>query len=163
MPLPSIRLTNLFGFALAAYGLSLALYSEHFLGYEPCPMCILQRIAIIAVGIAFLLALIHNPKGRGSKVYATTTLLGAILYASIAARHLWIQSLPAEEVPVCSFGVDFMLETFPLWEVFSMILTGSAACAEREEIFGLRIPVWSMIVSFAFAIMSLSILFRRKD
>jgi len=48
---------------------------------EPCPLCISQRLAIMATGLLFLTAAIHN---RGVKIYA----------ADNSARH-WRWSEPA--------------------------------------------------------------------
>ena len=46
---------------LACIGLiATAFYMEYQLGLEPCPMCIVQRIAVALAGAAALIGILHN-------------------------------------------------------------------------------------------------------
>lgn len=133
--------------ALACAGLmGYALYSQHVLGYEPCPLCIFQRVAVLALGAVFLLAAVHGPGPRGRRAYSLLLLLAAAGGAGVAGRHLWLQSLPPERVPACGPGLDYMLESFPFTEVLQTVLSGSGECAEINWRFlGLAMPAWVLI------------------
>ena len=73
--------------------------------------------------------------------------------AGVAARHIWLQNLPAEDVPACGPGLDFMLDTFPLSDVLAMVFSGSGECAEISWMFlGLSMPVWVLIAFLGLSI-----------
>ncbi len=146
MTLPSIRAT-FGGIALASLGLmGFALYLQHQVGLDPCPLCISQRIALIAVGITALLAFLHNPALTGQRIWATLTGFFALSGAGLAARHVWIQHLPPEKVPACGPGLEYLLDVFPWQEVIIMMLQGDGNCAEVTWTWlGLSIPAWTLI------------------
>ena len=51
----------LFGGFLFCFSLFVAaLYMQHVMELEPCPLCILQRVLVMVTGIFFLIAAIHN-------------------------------------------------------------------------------------------------------
>ncbi len=126
--------------------MAVALIFEYGMGLQPCPMCVLQRIAVITVGLVALVAAIHNPRTKGIRVYGCAATIVALLGAGVAVRHLWLQSLPADQVPACGPGLDYLLEVFPLTDVLSMILTGDGSCAEVVwSLFGISIPGWTLV------------------
>lgn len=143
--------------ALACAGLmAYALYAQHGLGLEPCPLCILQRVAVIATGLVFLVAAVHGPAGRGRWVYAGLAFLAAAIGAGIASHHVWLQSLPADQVPACGPGFDYMMEAFPLGQALRMIFAGSGECAEVDwTLLGLSMPVWTLIGFIGLALWAL--------
>ena len=81
-----------------------ALYAQHVMLLDPCPLCILQRFAVIGLGIIFLIAALHNPGKTGRRVYAV--LLGIVAAAGIgiAGWHVRLQNMPADQVPGCGPG-----------------------------------------------------------
>lgn len=145
MPL-SFRSACLLGF-LACVGLmAYALYAQHGLGLNPCPLCILQRMAVIGVGVVFLIAGVHAPAAIGRWVYGGLAFLVAAIGAGVAGRHVWLQSLPPDQVPACGPGFDYMIDAFPLSKALSMIFTGSGECAEVDwQFLGLSMPWWTLI------------------
>lgn len=123
-----------------------ALYSQYVLDLEPCPLCVFQRIAMIGTGLFFLLAWLHGPGNAGARVYGTLAGLAALAGAGVAARHVWLQNLPAEEVPACGPGLDYMLDVFPLAEALRMVFTGSGECADIDwQFLGLSMPAWVLV------------------
>ena len=50
--------------------MAFALYSQHVLGLDPCPLCIFQRVAVVGLGVLFLIAAIHSPGRLGCWIYA---------------------------------------------------------------------------------------------
>ena len=64
----------------------------------------------------------------------------------MAARHVYIQNMPADQVPACGPGLDYMLDAFPLFEAVRMVFTGSGECAEIVwQFLGLSMPAWTLI------------------
>lgn len=144
----SYRSLSLLGFLGCVVGLAFALWLEHFRGFEPCPMCIFQRVAMLAAGLFFLLGALHNPAGGGRWVYAGLADLSAIGGALIAGRHVWLQSLPADQVPACGPSLNYLLEDMglPVFEVVQMILKGDGNCAKIDAAWlGLSLPLWTLI------------------
>ena len=140
------RKGNLLGL-LACVGLiSYALYAQYGLHLEPCPLCILQRVAVIGVGVLFLLALLHNPGDRGARVYGALIDLVAIAGIAVAARQIWIIAQPPGSVAECGASLDYMMAVLPLHEVLAKVLTGSGECAKVDwQLLGLNMPTWVLM------------------
>jgi disulfide bond formation protein DsbB len=140
------RLGNFCGLAVCAALLAYAYYTQYFLHLEPCPLCIFQRVGVFAVGVVFLLATAQDPVGWGRRVYAALILLAALATAGVAAKHLYIQSLPPDAVPACGASLAYMMKIFSLNEVVVKVLTGSGECAKITWSFlGLSMPGWVLI------------------
>ncbi len=65
------------GFAGCVGLLGMAAYFQLAAGLEPCPLCISQRVAILATGAVFLVAGWHNPGRIGVRRYAVLGALAA--------------------------------------------------------------------------------------
>ena len=134
------------GFIICGGLLAFALYLQHVEGQEPCPLCILQRIAFIDMMIVFAVAAIHAPARRGAILYSTLIAIMAVMGGAIAGRQVWLQHLPPDKVPACGPGFDYMIERFPLTEALPKIFAGSGECAEVGWRFlGLSIAEWSLV------------------
>jgi len=82
----------------------------------------------------------------------------------IAARHVWLQSLPADEVPACGPGLEYLIEAFPLQDMLARVFRGSGECAEIDWTFlGLSMPAWNLIVYSLFVVGGLWAAFRRRS
>ena len=146
MTIPGRRLFNLVGFLSCAGMMGFALFAEHILLLTPCPLCVLERVATISLGIIFLIASLHNPSAWGKQVYALLLFLAAGAGAGVAGWHVWIQNLPADKVPACGPGLDYMLDAFPLADALRMVFTGSGECADVVwQFLGLSMPSWVLI------------------
>jgi len=140
------RAGNVLGLLACAGLMGYALYAQHVLGFEPCPLCIFQRVAVIALGVVFAVAALHGPGPAGRRGYAVLVLLAAAAGAGVSGRHLWLQSLPPERVPACGPGLDYMLESFPFAEMLQTVLSGSGECAKVDwSLLGLAMPAWVLI------------------
>lgn len=125
--------------------LGFGLYLQHGLKLEPCPLCIMQRMAFIAIGITAMLAFLHNPGVVGRVFYGLLMMVFSLAGAVVSGRNLWLQSLPPDQVPECGPGLDYMLEAFPLTQALPMIFHGSGECAKVEwTMLGLSIPAWAL-------------------
>ena len=146
MTIPGRRVLNLAGFAACAGLMGFALFAQHVLLLDPCPLCILQRVAVTTLGVVFLVAALHNPEGWGRRIYSVLILLAAGDGIAIAGWHVHMQNLPPSETPACGPGLDYMLENFGLSEALSMVFKGSGECAEVVWSFlGLSMPSWVVI------------------
>ena len=146
MTIPNRRVVNALGVLACAGMMAFALYAQHILLLDPCPLCVLQRLAVISLGIVFLAAALHDPAGWGSKVYAGLVAIPALAGIGIAGWHVRLQNLPPDQVPSCGPGLDYMLETLPLTEVLGKVFQGSGECAEIVwQFLGLSIPGWVLV------------------
>ncbi len=152
----SKRLVNSAGFLFCAGLLGFGLYLQFLKDLEPCPLCIFQRITFISMGLIFLVAAIHNAGRIFSRVYALLLAALGLTGAAIAARHVWIQHLPADQVPECGPSLEYMLEVFPLGEALTMAFTGSGECADVLWTFlGQSIPTWALLCFLGLTVVGL--------
>ncbi len=122
-------------------------YLEEILGLEACPLCMSQRAFVILWGVVAMIAVVHNPTGWGRKVYAWLCGASAFAGAAIAARHVWLQHLPEDQVPACGPTLDYMLENLPFEDTLSIVLMGDGNCAETVWTFlGLSIPEQTLLL-----------------
>jgi len=144
---PSPRTVNVL-IAFGCAGLIVtALVLQQKLGLHPCPLCITQRICVMVVGLVALVAAVHNPVSKtGLRVYALLQSVGALAGIGVAGRHVWIQSLPEDQVPACGPGLKFMFDNFPFMDALKLLLKGDGNCAVVDWTFlGLSIPAWVLI------------------
>lgn len=132
----------LFCFALIAGAI---LIFQMALGLEPCPLCILQRIAIILIAIIALIAYAHNPSGIADKIYGALLILGGLLSIGTATRQIWILAQPPEQVASCGPGLevwlDKLIEIVPQGAFTEKLLRSGAACTDPQPLFlGWEIP-----------------------
>ncbi|MCS6947422.1 MAG: disulfide bond formation protein B, partial [Steroidobacteraceae bacterium] len=141
------RAVNALAAATCVALLAYALYAEKVLGLEPCPLCMLQRAGVAALGAAFLLAAAHHPRRLlGARLYAALIFLVGLFPTAAAARHLYIQSQPAGTVPTCGATLEYMLEVFPLTEVLRKVFTGGGECVRVDwQWLGISMPGWVLV------------------
>ena len=160
--LPPRRFAYLLGFLVCAGLMGWALWLQYGQGLEPCPLCAFQRIAVSVVGVVFLVAFIHNPRNLGAAIYAGLVLVVASGGGALAARHVWLQSLPKDQVPACGMGLSYMMESLPFVDVLKKVYAGSGECAEKGwEFLGLAIPGWTFVFFIAVTIVAFALI--RRD
>ena len=146
MTLPNRRLLNLAGFLACVGMMGFALYAQYVLLLDPCPLCVFQRIATIALGIVFLLAFLHNAGNLGSKIYAALVAVTAGFGVGVATWHVRLQNMPKDEVPSCGPGFEYIMDNFALFDALSLIFKGSGECADVVwRLLGLSMPSWVII------------------
>jgi len=140
------RRINALGFLACSSALAFAiLYLEGELGLDPCPLCTLVRIIVLTMAAIFLIAFLHNPKQGGQRFYGGLNFLLVGGGLATTARHIWLQNLPADEVPACGPGLEYMMEMMPVFDVLHQILSGSGECADIQWTYlGLTLPEQSM-------------------
>lgn len=161
--LTTYRNMQVFLVIMAIIGMSFALfYLQRHLGLSPCPLCIFQRVGLIVMGGFALISALFNPK---SKVIRLLLWLGSLVgigwATAVAARHVWLQYLPADQVPSCGPGLNYWLDTLPILQVFEEVFAGSGECASVDWTFmGLSIPEQSLILFSILLIVHILILLR---
>jgi disulfide bond formation protein DsbB len=127
--------------------LCIALFMEHVMGLAPCPLCMMQRLWVAVVGLVAYISLLHNPRWG---IYPLFAALAAVIGAGFSIRQLWLQSLPADQVPACGPPLQFMLDSgFPLADVLVAMTSGTGDCAEISwSLLGISIPGW-LLLAFA--------------
>ena len=158
-PNVSFRSLHLLGLLLSIGALLIAVFfMEQYLGLPPCPLCIIDRGIVLIAAVLFLLAALHNPAAFGQRVYAGLNVLVCSAGAAVAGRHVWLQSLPPEEVPGCTPDLDYMLDVFPLQKVFTTLMNSAGECAEVSWTFlGLSIPWQTLLLFVALIAVSLTV------
>ena len=113
--------------------LGFALYLQHVVGLEPCPMCIVQRYAMTVLALIALVGCLISHT-RAGQILVALGVLGAGLGAFVAARQSWLQWYPPN---IASCGRDFygMIESFPLQRAIPLIFRGSGDCTKVDWTF----------------------------
>ena len=141
--------------------LAFGLYLQHVVGLEPCPMCVVQRYALVLVAI--LSAVTALLRGRAALLAGSVlTLALAGFGAFVAARQSWLQWYPPE---VATCGRDFygMIETFPLQRAIPMIFRGGGDCSAVDWTFlGGSIANWSFLWFLGIALVTLLVIVRSR-
>lgn len=131
---------------------------------DPCPLCVFQRLAVILLGVVFLVAALHNPKGRGRLVYAGLIGLVALAGVGVAGWHVYLQSLPPEDVPACGPGLEFILANNALGDALAIVFRGSGECASVDwQFLGLSMPAWVLIAVLALGVFGVAANLKNRE
>lgn len=141
--------------------LAFGVYLQQVVGLDPCPMCIVQRYALVLVAICA--ALTGASKRKGLHVFGSVLLvISAIAGAYVAARQSWLQWYPPEVV-ACGRDLYGMIETFPLQRAIPMIFKGSGDCTKVDWTFlGGSIANWSFLWFCGMALVGALLVWRRS-
>jgi disulfide bond formation protein DsbB len=162
--LPNARICNALLALVALVAMLVALYLQHYQGLEPCPLCVFQRVAVIGVGVMALTAAVHGPQAWGQRVYAGVMALSAFAGVVVAGRHVWLQHLPADQVPSCGPGLDFWIAALPWQQVVQQVFQGSGECAKVDwTLLGLSLPMWTLMLFVGLLLAALVQLVRRPN
>ena len=144
--LKSFRLWSLFGWLACLGLLGYALYAQHQMFLDPCPLCILQRVAFMVMAVGFLLAALFANRAWLRVLSVLIIALGAVAGMGVSGWHVYLQGLPADQVPACGPGLNYMLQTLPLTDVLAKVFAGSGECAKIDWSFlGLSMPAWTFV------------------
>lgn len=143
MPIPAPRpLFFLIAFAIAGL-FAIALYTQYVGGLIPCPLCMTQRFFYITTALIAVVAGLHN---RGRVAYGSLLAISALAGAAVAGRQVWLQHLPADEVPACGPSLEYMLQTLPFGDVVLRLFKGDGNCAVVDwTLLGLSMAEWSLL------------------
>jgi disulfide bond formation protein DsbB len=159
--LTSRRVFGLVALTCAAL-IGYALFAEHVQGYQPCMLCMVQRVFVCLVGLTALIAFAHGPGRLGSRVYGLLTALFAAGGAYIAGRHVYLQQLPPEELEGCAPSFSYALENYDSLKFLKTIFIKDQDCGVIDWTFlGLSMPAWVLACFAGLFLISLWAGFRR--
>ena len=117
-------------------------YLQYLIHLEPCPLCIMQRACAFLFAIFCLIAMrLHTRKN--ARIFVFLEVLAAAAGLFFACRQLWLQSLPADQVPACLPAFDILMKYFPWHDILSALFWGTGSCAEVSWTFlGLSLAAW---------------------
>lgn len=149
-------------FLIIALLLGGAAYLQLYMGVNPCPLCILQRVVFALLSIVFLfgMAFAFNKFGRYS--IGTLAFLVSILGIVVSSRQVWLQHNPTGLSSNCDVSLQYMLQAFPLTEVIQRVYAGGSTCAQVDwQFFHLSLAEWSLMGFVVFALFSIFQLVRK--
>ena len=124
-----------------------ALGFQHFMGLQPCPLCIFQRVAVLASSAALAASALASG-WRPRWGYAMFGLCAALALAGLgmAAKHMHVMWFPQDVS--CGPDLEYLLENFTLTKWLPQVFAGEAECsaAAKQLVLGLPIPVWSALL-----------------
>lgn len=151
----NLKMLSIVGFITCMALLASAYYFQFALEMEPCPLCIMQRVATLMVALGCLAGFFLVSRPLGLLAASSWTLLSSLFGLYLSQHHNWLQNLPADQVPSCGPSLEYMLDAFPITEVITVLLRGNGNCAEVSWSFlGLSMPGWLMVFFIGFAIAS---------
>ncbi len=120
-----------------------AFFAQYVLHYQPCMLCMVQRVFVCAVGLVALVAAIHGPRRFGVRIYGLLTALMAVGGIYIAGRHVYLQSLPPEQLDGCAPSFEYALNNFDSLKFLKTIFIRDQDCGVIDWTFlGLSMPNW---------------------
>ncbi|MGB0132540.1 disulfide bond formation protein B [Dokdonella sp.] len=155
---------RVFGFIALACALLMgyALFAEHVQGYQPCMLCMVQRVFVCLVGLTALIGFLHGPGRVGSRMYGMLGALFSLGGAYIAGRHVYLQQLPPEELEGCAPSFSYAMENYDSLKFLKTIFIRDQDCGVIDWTFlGLSMPGWVLACFAGFFVISLWAGFRR--
>jgi len=144
--MPFTRKVDLIACLLGCLALGAAYYLEIVVGLEPCPLCIIQRIILLILTILFLLGTLFPLINLARRLYHFFVFIIAGLGVAVAGWHVWLTTLPREQVPPCEASIYIMLKYMPFKQVVNNILQAGGDCSNVSWHFlNLNLPTWSLI------------------
>lgn len=139
-------------------------FAQYVLLLNPCPLCIVQRLAVLAFTFAAACALLLPTRTTGGRLAATLLMSAPALWCgAVAAYQLWLQALPPELRPSCGAPWTFRLRDWPLFDYWAFVVRGLGDCGTREWLFGLPLPVWSLLFAVFVLLTAWTALFKYRS
>ena len=144
-------LLGIAGLSLGAVGI--ALVTQHLMGMEPCPWCILQRLIFVAIALAALLGLLLGRMFAGLLVLALSACgIAAALWQHFVAAASDSCNLTLAEKIISGLGLDGSLP-----EIFQP----RASCADAAvKLLGVPYEFWSLALFVLTGVLALRLMRR---
>ncbi len=151
---PFIRIIFLTVFLICAGSLVYAVYLQLVKNLLPCPLCVAQRLSYWVIGLTAIVAVAHNPRSLGRRLYSGVMMIAALLGGVVATRHSWLVRYPDS----CECGIsseEKFLNSLPIARWWPTMFEANGDCSESSwEFMSLTIPDWSAILFILMAILS---------
>lgn len=151
-----IRLAYFLGFLAVCFLLLTSVYLQVFEGAVPCPLCALQRVIFVSLGMILLVGVVLHSRFWGRIVVNLLTATMSLLGILLAGRQIWMQYFPMVGNTECGVSLQYMLEVFPLHQALQKILfEGSTECTQRGwEFLHLNMAEWSLVWFILFLLLA---------
>ena len=151
---PFIRIIFLTVFLICAGSLVYAVYLQLVKNLLPCPLCVAQRLSYWVIGLTAIVAVAHNPRSLGRRLYSGVMMIAALLGGVVATRHSWLVRYPDSFECGISSEEKF-LNSLPIARWWPTMFEANGDCSESSwEFMSLTIPDWSAILFILMAILS---------
>jgi disulfide bond formation protein DsbB len=114
---------------------------EYYGSFQPCSLCLLQRIALGCVFFTSSLGLYW----RKHRVFAWLNTGFLVIGFLLVVRQIWLGIIPAEPLTSCVPSWLQVLGRQSLLATLHDMLQGSVECGGQAIVFGLRLPFWSAL------------------
>jgi protein dithiol:quinone oxidoreductase len=161
----TLRKINLLCLILCCALLGAAFYLQFIRGLEPCPLCVIQRLAVLGLFFAFFFGSLYTHTHPLSLRLHSGSIIFITAIGMVAAlRQIWLQNLPADQLPAsCGPDLSYILQNFPMLRALELIFEGTGECAKVNwEFLDLTIPEWTLIFFLLFAGVGIFQLFKNK-
>ena len=116
---------------------------EHHFDMAPCPLCLMQRLWFFVAALIAYGGLAHNPRWG---IYPLLTGLASLIGAAFAIRHLWLQSLPADQASACTAPFSILMGSGQWRQAWSAMLSGAGDCGgNADAVLGVPLPAWALL------------------
>jgi disulfide bond formation protein DsbB len=132
--------------------LAIGLFVQHGLGYPPCSLCVLQRLAFIFVLLVTLPIALFGASPGVARMFAAPALIAALLGLGVATYQVWTSAFPAE-IARCGRGLAGYFEDLPFEDFATWVLAAEGDCGKPVRFFGVTLPQLGL---FAFAVMTVA-------
>ena len=120
-------------------------YSQYVGGFQPCPLCLMQRFCAFILVVIFLIGVCQSTL-VSAKILSCFQMTGAILGLFFAFRQLWLQHLPIGQAPACIPDLSVLIHYFPWTDVMHALFWGAGDCSEVTwKWLGLSMATWSAL------------------
>lgn len=159
-----IRFSYFLGFILITFLLGLAEYLEIYKGMIPCPLCMLQRVVLIALGVLFFVGMLLGMKGLAQVTVGLLSLLTSIGGILLSGRQVWLQHVPTTSHGECGVSLSYMFNALPLMDALKQTWTGGMECSQQGWVFlHLTLAEWSLLGFVGFFALAMIQLKRALD
>lgn len=163
LKLPSIRAVNFFAAATCFFLLLAAAFLQYELHLKPCPLCVIQRLTFLGLGLLFLLGGCIQFKKIAHRLFYFLVFLVADLGAAVAARHIWLEMQPIGKVEECGPTLTYIFKVLPPDEAFKFLFAGTGHCGlVTWKFIDFSIPHWTLVFFVFFALIAFWQIFRKK-
>lgn len=109
---------------------------QHVLGYEPCSLCVLQRLGFIGVLIAAILLVALPGTYAVSVALAGTVTTAALGGLAVASYQVWLQAFPPL-VASCGRGIAAYFDGWPFEAGLAWVFEAHGDCSQAVSPFGI--------------------------
>ena len=153
---PSIRTIDIWAFLACCVLLTIAAYLQIHIGLKPCPLCVLQRLMLLLIGLLFMLGALLRLKQFSHQILHFTIFVLSTVGAGFASRQVWLEFQPINTVAECGANLSYLFKLLPMNEAFKAIFNGTGNCATVTWRFlNHSIPEWTLLAFALFALLAL--------